>query len=177
MRTCFVGAESSATITQLTVEQFLDFSPKLRAVLICEGLVQFWDRDGVQVPAREALDELEHTWFDGAAAGPAPPSSEGSRLLRERRQHERHPRSFPFRIVGGDAVCDFGVTENISAGGMLVRTEEPLPVGSRFLLEIPQADFEAPVVVLRSEQAPGHELAHAVGIAFDVPPPSAKRAA
>lgn len=185
MRTRYVGAESSTTITQLTVEQFLDFSPRLRALMICERLVQFWDEEGAAVPLAVALDELEPTWLLEPAPPPsaAPLPRRGPRsgiFARDRRRHVRHPRALPLRLTGPDARYEFGVTENVSDGGMLLRTEDPLEEGTRCRLEIPHAGFEASVVVLRTLRARRSVdggLAHAAGVVFDVPPISSQRAA
>ena len=174
MRTHFVGAESSATITQLTVEQFLDFSPKLRAVLICEGLVKFWDEEGDGVPIDVAVNELEDTWF---SHGPSSALTALRRKNHERRRHERHWRAFPLRLSGLDSSFDFGVAANMSGGGMLLRTAAPLALGERFHVELPHAAFEAPVVALRSIRVPDHELSYATGVVFDVPPSHVQRAA
>ena len=58
---------------------------------------------------------------------------------REQRQKERFPIGIPVRIVvtgdGEPEIID-SVTENISAGGVLVQAAEPLPLGTKVELDL-----------------------------------------
>lgn len=56
-------------------------------------------------------------------------------MTDQRRLHERHVIEVPVTVVVG-ATKVLGTTENISLGGMLVRTEAPLAFGAEVVLHV-----------------------------------------
>ena len=149
MRIRYVGIDGGAT--RLTLDEFLQFSPRVRAVLVCEELVTFFDHRGRRVRTQQALNELACTWgSEDLGQAPTRPARPKRRKTVEddRRRHRRHSMVVPVSISCADGV-EVGFTENISQGGALFRSEIRLRAGQRLQLRIPVAGV-ADAVVVRS---------------------------
>jgi len=92
--------------------------------------------------------------------------------MDERRRQERHSQVYPAEVRDGARGRIVGLVADISTGGMLVRTEAPLPLGERLRLvvELPQrgqqreqAAVEAQVRWCEPDLDPG---THVMGLAF-----------
>lgn len=156
MRIRYVGIDGG--LTRLTLDEFLQFSPKVRAVLICEGLVSFYGRRGRPMPTRQALVELASTWgeaeddaFGRAMTNPYREQEKAADPGAERRRHERHSMVVPVSVES-EAGSSIAFTENISEGGMLFRSARPFHTGERVRLVIPEAG-ETDCIVIRSRRA------------------------
>lgn len=61
--------------------------------------------------------------------------------MKDKRRWQRLPLGIPIVIKGAtehkEPLTEFGTTTNIGAGGVLLATRTPLPVGRRILLQIP----------------------------------------
>ena len=92
--------------------------------------------------------------------------------MDERRRQERHTQVYPAEVRDGGRGRSLGLVADISTGGMLLRTEDPLPVGERLrlIVELPQrgeqreqAAVETQVRWCEPDLDPG---THVVGLAF-----------
>ncbi len=92
--------------------------------------------------------------------------------MDERREQERHTRVYPAEVRDGARGRSLGLVADISAGGMLLRTETVLPVGERLrlIVELPrrgeqreQTAVEAQVRWCEPDLDPG---THVIGLAF-----------
>jgi uncharacterized protein (TIGR02266 family) len=100
-------------------------------------------------------------------------------VSRERRNHPRFPLVLPVQYVGAESVLDY--TENLSEGGLFIRTEREFAAGERVLLVVsfPQlADpVELEVEVVRERGASDLRGGVAVRVPDDRPEDRAKLAA
>ncbi len=151
MRIQYVGIEGGAT--RLTVEEFLEFSSTVRAVLICEDLLSFYDHRSRPVRTRDALVQLCHTWdaeyeveLDAETAPPPEKSAPPSVDFSDRRRHARHSMVVPVSVTHAVGI-DVAYTENISEGGLLFRGTQPYCAGDNVKVQIPVAGVAASVVV------------------------------
>src|SRR5512138_1076322 len=90
-------------------------------------------------------------------------------MSSERRAHPRFPLILAVQYAGAESVLDY--TENLSAGGLFIRTEREFDIGERVTLVVsfPQLlePLELQVEVLRRRAAgPGAPA----GVAVHVPP-------
>ncbi len=152
MRIRYVGVEGG--LVRLTLDEFLQFSANVRAILVCEGLANFFDHRGRQIRTQDALIELAHTWDDDSdieelmtTRRPRPSSAE-EKANRERRRFERHSMVVPLSIITADG-AEVGFTENISEGGVLFRSPHAFEAGDKLKVSIPVAGV-ADAVVVRS---------------------------
>jgi c-di-GMP-binding flagellar brake protein YcgR len=103
----------------------------------------------------------------------------GAPRRMQRREAVRVPVSFIVRASLGDddaeqPVSVAAVTENLSAGGALLRMAEALDAGTplTITLQPPGSDgspMDLPARVVRSDREPGHERPWRVALAFDNP--------
>jgi uncharacterized protein (TIGR02266 family) len=90
-------------------------------------------------------------------------------MTSERRSHPRFPLILAVQYQGAESVLDY--TENLSAGGLFIRTERDFEAGDRVTLVVSFPQFLEPVelqveVVRRRAASPGAPA----GVAVRVPP-------
>jgi type IV pilus assembly protein PilZ len=89
---------------------------------------------------------------------------------RERREHRRYPASIAVDYADGDTFL-FAYLQNISEMGIFIRTEEPLPLGTKLRMRFQRDNGES--LVLRGEvawinpyRAGGENLNPGMGVRF-----------
>ena len=89
-------------------------------------------------------------------------------MATERRLHPRFPLILAVQYLGAESVLDY--TENLSAGGLLIRTEREFAIGDRVTLVVsfPQLLEPIELVVEVVRRRPG-SLGEAGGVAVRVP--------
>ena len=158
MRIRYAGIDGG--LTRLTVHEFLQFSANVRAVLICENLVSFYDHRGRNIALKNALVELADTWneeddFGRAPTRPAPSHRRRKRVEHdERRRFQRHSMVVPVSVTGRNG-RQVAFTENISEGGVLLRSSYPYRSGDRVNVQIPVAGTAEAVVIRSVERDEG----------------------
>ncbi len=170
MRIRYVGIRD-AGVLRLTVDEFLQFGSKVRAVLVCEEMVSFFDYRQRPIPIRDALGELRETWHvdeDLESQRQTRPPGERAEALRRKAEHDERRLHFRHDVVVPVSVAtpvadDVGFTENISEGGLLFRSSVPYARGDHVRVKVPLAGVARGIVV-RSVPHAANE--HVTAVAF-----------
>lgn len=100
-------------------------------------------------------------------------------MVDERRQEERFRAMTPVILEAADFAGRAGVTEDVSASGVRLRTTAPIPIGTRVMLKwrslSEASDVERSGTVVRAcGPTPESLFHHALAVQLDQPVPSSE---
>ena len=140
----------------LSFDDFLRFPVELRARLIAEGAVQFFRSSGTCVSLSETLEKIVTTWaaeFDAESSVDAfgetdPEATEVASMDHlspcDRRRFARTNMIRPVRVlVGSMAKERFGISEDVSPGGLRFRVRGHYAPGDRVVVTWPDDHGDA----------------------------------
>jgi len=97
------------------------------------------------------------------------PGSKKETILKEKRRFIRHPISYPLEYkVASDRISERSSTINMSEGGLLFVSKEPVDPGKVIILKIPFQDklFKVHAKVIRVEKDLENPKIYDIGVSF-----------